>query len=531
MKEMRFGYRDKDAHKRKGECIMHRYPFTSSIWRQHDTGTLYPPLTASESSEIVVIGAGIAGLVCAYELQKRGKQVTLLEALEIGHGTTGHTTAKCSVQHGTIYQKLIRHFDETTARLYYEFNSEALVYLKNQIDEGFDCDYSVEDSYLYSTEPNEELSKELDAYRRLKLDGGEATNEVGDALPFQIEQALVIRNQAQFHPVKYLRELANRFVGLGGKIYEQTRAFEVSQGPRPIVTTSTGRRVQANQVVITTHYPFNDLRGLYVSKFLVERSYIVACETDAIPLKGMYLSVDRDSRSYRTYEDNGRTFLLVGGEGHTAGQVTDTRSRYDRLESDAQHHFKTMRSTYRWSSQDLITLDSLPYVGQMFKREPDILLATGFQKWGMTNGIAAGNLLADQLTGRPNRFLELVSPLRKTVKPSGVGPFVKTNLDTATQFAKGAVDRVLERRDVEDLQLDEGGIVQVDNQTKGVYRDLDNHCHVVNLTCTHLGCTVKWNNAERTWDCPCHGSRFDAKGAVLEGPATKPLPYKKREDL
>lgn len=510
---------------------MQRYPFTNSIWRQHDTGTLYPPLIASESSEVVVIGAGIAGLVCAYELQKRGKQVTLLEALEIGHGTTGHTTAKCSVQHGTIYQKLIRHFDETTARLYYEFNAEALVYLQKQIDEGFECDYSIEDSFLYSTGPSEELSRELDAYRRLKLDGGEATEEVRNVFPFPIEQALVIRKQAQFHPVKYLRELADRFVRMGGKIYEQTRALDVSQGPRPIVTTAAGRRVQANQVVIATHYPFNDLRGLYVSKFSVERSYIVACETDTAPLKGMYLSVDQNSRSYRSYVDDGKTYLLIGGEGHTAGQVTDTRNRYDHLERDAQDHFGTNQATYRWSSQDLITLDSLPYIGQMFKREPDLFLATGFLKWGMTNGIAAGNLLADQLTGQPNRFSELVSPLRKTVKPTDVGSFVKTNLDTATQFAKGTVERVLERRDVEDLQLDEGGIVQVDHQTKGVYRDLDNHCHVVNLTCTHLGCTVKWNNAERTWDCPCHGSRFDAKGSVLEGPATKPLPYKKREDL
>ncbi|QUP88486.1 FAD-dependent oxidoreductase [Exiguobacterium sp. PFWT01] len=510
---------------------MHRYPFTNSIWRQHDTGTPYPSLSVSESTEVVVIGAGIAGLVCAYELQKRGRQVTLLEALEIGHGTTGHTTAKCSVQHGTIYHKLIGHFDESIARLYYEFNSEALVYLKNQIEEGFDCDHSNEQSFLYSREPNEELTKELDAYRRLKIDGGEATEEVRKALPFSIEQALVIHDQAQFHPVKYLRELAERFVRLGGKIYENSRATEVSQGPRPVVTTSNGRRVQGNQVVIATHYPFNDLRGLYVSKFSIERSYIVACEVESRPLRGMYLEVGQQNRSFRSYSENGKSYLLVGGEGHTAGQVTDTRLRYDRLENDAQAHFGTHRASHRWSSQDLITLDGLPYVGQMFKREPDLFVATGFSKWGMTNGIAAGTLLADQLTGHANRFVELVSPLRQTVKPNDISAFLKTNLDTAAQFTKGTVNRLLERNDVQDLQLDEGGVVQVDGKTKGVYRDLDNKCHVVNLTCTHLGCTVKWNNAERSWDCPCHGSRFDAKGTVLEGPATKPLSYSKREDL
>lgn len=510
---------------------MHRYPFTNSIWRQHDTGPLYPSLIESESTDVVVIGAGIAGLVCAYELQKRGKQVTVLEALEIGHGTTGHTTAKCSVQHGAIYHKLIRHFNEAVARLYYEFNSEALIYLQNQVKEGFDCDYSVEHSYLYATEPSDELEKELDAYRRLKIDGKEATEDVREALPFYVEQALVIHDQAQFHPVKYLRELANRFVQLGGKIYESTRATDVSQGPRPIVTTTTGRRVQANQVVITTHYPFNDLRGLYVSKFSVERSYIVACETMSPPLKGMYLGIGPYSRSFRSYVENGKSYLLVGGEAHPAGQVTETRSRYDRLEREAQSHFETARATYRWSSQDLITLDGLPYVGQMFKREPDLFVGTGFLKWGMTNGIAAGILIADQLTGRPNRFSELVSPLRQTVKPGDIGAFLKTNLDTAAQFTKGTVERALERKDVQDLQLDEGGIAQVDEQTRGVYRDLDNTCHVVSLSCTHLGCTVKWNNAERTWDCPCHGSRFDTKGAVLEGPAIKPLSYNQRTDL
>ena len=341
----------------------------------------------------------------------------------------------------------------------------------------------------------------------------------------------MIHDQAQFHPVKYLRELAERFVRLGGKIYENSRATEVSQGPRPVVTTSNGRRVQGNQVVIATHYPFNDLRGLYVSKFSIERSYIVACEVESRPLRGMYLEVGQQNRSFRSYSENGKSYLLVGGEGHTAGQVTDTRLRYDRLENDAQAHFGTHRASHRWSSQDLITLDGLPYVGQMFKREPDLFVATGFSKWGMTNGIAAGTLLADQLTGHANQFVELVSPLRQTVKPSDISAFLKTNLDTAAQFTKGTVNRMLERKDVQDLQLDEGGIVQVDGKTKGVYRDLDNQCHVVNLTCTHLGCTVKWNNAERSWDCPCHGSRFDAKGNVLEGPATKPLSYSKREDL
>lgn len=507
---------------------MHRYPFTNSLWRQHDRSRPYEQLNRSVSTEIAVIGAGIAGLVCAYELQKRGKQVVLLEALEIGHGTTGHTTAKCSVQHGAIYQHLIRTFDKEVAKLYYAFNQESLSYLQDQHDAGFDMDFEIKDSYLYSTQRSTELEDELDAYRRIGVDGGDATTELNTLLPFPVKQGLVIRGQAQFHPVNYLHELADRFVKSGGVIYEQTRALEVSKGPRPIITTSTGRRVQANQVVVTSHYPFNDLKGLYVSKFTVERSYIVACEMKEAPPEGMFLSVDGASRSFRDYHEDGKTYLLVGGEGHLSGQVTDTRSRYDVLEAFAQQAFHTSRASFRWSSQDLITLDRLPYVGQMFQREPDIWVATGFLKWGMTNGIAAGRLLADLLTGTENRYEQFVSPLRSSVKPHDVKSFVKTNVDTVTQFVKGKME---ETGTVDSLQLDEGGLVQLEGKKVGVYRDLENQCHIVSPTCTHLGCTVKWNNAERTWDCPCHGSRFDSLGNVIEGPATKPLLYEVRKDL
>ncbi|TCI47485.1 MULTISPECIES: FAD-dependent oxidoreductase [unclassified Exiguobacterium] len=507
---------------------MHRYPFTNSLWRQHDRTLQYPRLESSVSCDIVVIGAGIAGLVTAYELQNRGKQVVLLEAMEVGRGTTGHTTAKCSVQHGAIYSKLMQTFNEEMARLYYEFNDEALDYLRRQVETGFDIDYEVKDSYLYTIDSSSQLASEIEAYQKIGLNGGDATNEVNAVFPFPVQQAAVIRDQAQIHPVKYLNELARRFVEAGGKLYEKTRATEISQSPRPIVTTSTGRRVQADQVVVATHYPFNDIRGLYFSKFEVERSYIVACETNGPVPDGMYLSVDSPSRSFRTFNDGDRSYVLVGGEGHLSGHVTETRTRYDRLEQFANEAFRAKKSSFRWSSQDLITLDHLPYVGQMFSREPDIFVATGFAKWGMTNGIASGLLLADLLTGHENRFTELLDPLRSKFKPADVGQFLKTNMDTAAQFVKGTLEKP---GSLDDLQLDEGGVVHVDGKKVGAYRDLDNNCHLVSTRCTHMGCGVNWNNAERSWDCPCHGSRFDTQGNVLEGPATKPLHYEKKADV
>lgn len=498
--------------------------FPSSLWRQHHVAPSYPSLEKSVSADVVVVGAGIAGLVCAYELQKNGKQVIVIEALEVGRGTTGHTTAKCSVQHGPIYQRLLRTFRPEIARSYYDFNMDALAYIREQAESGFAIDFETRDSYLYTTEAsNDTLANELEAYEQLAIRGEDATDESKRDLPFAIHQSIVIRDQAQFHPVKYLSELASRFVEAGGTIYEQTRARSVSGGPRPILETSTGRRVQANDVVIATHYPFNDLKGLYVSRFQVERSYIVAAKATRPVPNGMYLSVDESSRSFRTYRDREDTYVLVGGEGHTSGQVTDTEERYARLEQFSSDQFQTHESAFHWSSQDLYTLDDLPYIGQMFSREPSIYIAAGFLKWGMTNGVGAGRLISDLILERPNRYKDVFHPSRPSLNRKAAKQFIKTNADTAVQFMKGKIERP---RSLEDLAEDEGGIVHYEGKKVGVYKDREKNCHVVSKTCTHLGCDVAWNRAERSWDCPCHGSRFDAHGQVIEGPATTPLSYR-----
>ncbi|MGX8176328.1 FAD-dependent oxidoreductase [Exiguobacterium artemiae] len=500
--------------------------FPTSYWRTSLEPSTYPRLETNLTSDVIVIGAGIAGLVTAVQLIERGYDVTLIEADQIASGTTGYTTAKVSSQHGLIYDELIRTFGEEKARLYHEANEEAIHFLRDQTTRlAIDCELEDQDAYLYvasSGPKHKQLIKEGDAYSRLGINGGDATQEVKDRLPYPVEQALVIRDQAQFHPVKYLLGLARHFTEQGGKLYEQTRATSVESKRTPTVLLESGHQIEAQKVIVATHFPFNDFKGLYFSKLEVHRSYIVSGLVPEDFPDGMFMSADQPSRSLRhTHTADGKRLGLFGGENHLSGHQTDTKANYQALADFAEGEFRVTQVEQFWSAQDLISLDKLPYIGQMTDNDPNILVATGFAKWGMTNGIAAGLLLSDLLTGIPNRFRGLFDPNRSKLHRQDVKQFAKNNADVAIELLKGKVSRT--SRSADDLSIDEGGIVRYGGKTVGGYRDVSGDLHLVKTTCTHMGCDVKWNNGERSWDCPCHGSRFDYEGNVLEGPAVKPL--------
>ena len=342
-------------------------------------------------------------------------------------------------------------------------------------------------------------------------------------LPYPIEAAVRFDRQAEFHPRKYLLALADR---LEGDVYEQTRAVALDSGAQSVVKT-TGGRVTAEHVIVATHYPFLD-RSLAFARVHAERSYALLCRIDGEPPSGMYISGGSPTRSVRAVPVAGEELLLVGGEGHKTGWGGDTEQRYRTLEAFAREHWDVRSVEYRWSSQDNITIDTLPYVGRLTPHSSGVLMATGFAKWGLTGGTAAALLLSDLVLGRANPWTELFDPYSIKPLPAAL-KFVEETAQVGLRFVG---DRITKRgtRSIHELAPGEGDIVRNDGEKVAGHRREDGSLVAVSTRCTHLGCQVNWNTAERSWDCPCHGSRFAPEGDVLQGPAVHPLARKTVEE-
>nr|WP_246625097.1 FAD-dependent oxidoreductase [Fictibacillus nanhaiensis] len=494
------------------------------MWRKNIDLPKYPSLNGNEKTDAVVVGAGITGITTAYLLAKEGMQVTLIEAGKVINGTTGHTTAKITSQHGVIYDRLISHLGLERAKQYYRSNEEAGQFIHDIVQQHhIHCNYEPHDAYLYaSTEQGiKKLEKEAQAYEQLEING-----ELLDKLPFTIshKKGLVMRKQAHFHPVKYLIALLKELDNLGVKIYENTTATDIQEDKsdkKAVVITSEGHEVTANNVACCTHFPFFDGLGFYFTRMMAERSYVIAVKTNDTFPEGMYLCVDETVRSYRSILQDGEKIVLVGGESHQTGQGIPTHQHYEALLKEAKKSLNVDRVMYRWSAQDLITLDKVPFIGKLTHKHDHIFVATGFRKWGMTTGTLAAHIIKDHILNRENEYADLYKPQRFQADPSDIKQFVKENSDVAKHFVSGKLDKP--SKNPRSLKKDEGGAVTVNGERCGGYRDNNGELHVIDTTCTHLGCEVEWNSGDRTWDCPCHGSRFTFDGSVIEGPATQPL--------
>jgi len=495
-----------------------------SYWREYKDIPSYPALQANESTDIAVVGGGMVGVISAYLLAKAGKKVTLIEAGKLIDGVTGRTTAKITAQHGLYYDSLIQIAGEEQAKLYYQANMDGLKFIEETAKElSIDCDFSHHNAFVYANTVAgaKQIEKEAEAYMRLGIDGELAKDEV--ELPFSVEEAIVMRNQAQFHPVKFLAGLIKEIERLGGKIYEQTRAMKILSKNDPVIQTENLSHLSCNKVIVASHYPFNDFDGMYFSRLTVNRSYAIAAKVKGNVPNDMYISGDMPSRSLRYAPgENGEKLLLIGGDGHATGKSSsETIEHYYNLEKFGNEHFGIEEIPYRWSSQDMTTLDTIPYIGTITAGYDNILVATGFHKWGMSNGALAGMLLSDQVLGNENRYAPVFDPTRTKVKTKDAMSFAKDNASVAKSLVTGKLKRA--SKTVDDLEKDEGSLVKVGKKKAGGYRDEYGQVHLVDTACTHMGCDVKWNDAERSWDCPCHGSRFSYTGDVLNGPAVKPL--------
>jgi glycine/D-amino acid oxidase-like deaminating enzyme/nitrite reductase/ring-hydroxylating ferredoxin subunit len=490
-----------------------------SLWVRTVEGTEFPALEDDLAVEVAVVGGGITGLSVAQLLVEEGLDVAVIDAGRVGRGVTAGTTAKLSSLHGLIYAKLESTFGEEGARVYGEANEAGLRHIAATADAlGIDCDLRRRPNYTYADSPDGlgEIEDEVEAAQRASL----PASYVDDVrLPFDVAGAVRFDDQAEFHPLKYLDVLADWLRERGCLIFGHTVATSVTDGAPATVETNRGT-VRADHVVVATHFPFLD-RGLFFARVHPERSYAVAGPARGPVPEGMFLSAGQPTRSIRFHPRAAGELVLVGGEGHKVGQGGRTAGRYAALEQFARQRFGVESIEYRWSTQDNMPLDDVPYVGALTPLSKRLYVATGFKKWGLAHAGAAAMMLRDELLGRDNPWASFYDATR--LGPlSSLSPFVKENLNVAFHFF---ADRLTRRSlaPAADLAPGEGRVLARRERQVAVSRETDGVLRAVSARCTHLGCIVNWNDAERSWDCPCHGSRFAPDGKVRQGPATRPL--------
>lgn len=471
-----------------------------SIWHKTASHRPRPSLEGVRQAEVAVIGGGMAGVLTAALLAEDGADVVVLEAGQVGSGQTGNTTAKVTSQHGAIYRKLEAEHGAEAARLYGLANEHAIGQYRALIARRrICCDWEETPAYLYSTEGGPALAEEADAQIRAGLPA-QLTEDSG--LPFPVHGAVRCDSQAMFHPLRLLYALAG-----GLSVYENTRVLEV-EGDQ---VRTPGGVVRAGQIIFACHYPFLNVPGYYFLRMHQERSYVTAL-SGAPKLPGMYYSIDPGGLSLRPAGE----FLLLGGGGHRTGE-NRSGGRYDALSRSAALAFPGARECTRWSAQDCVTLDALPYIGQFSSSTPNWWVATGFGKWGMTLSMVSALLLRDLVAGHGAAdWAEVFSPQRFTPAASAAS-FLKEGGHAVKGLGKElfASARCL----AEGLPPGHGGVVEAEGKKVGLYKAPDGGAYLVDIRCPHLGCQLEWNPDEASWDCPCHGSRFDCRGHLLSGPA------------
>ena len=491
----------------------------TSLWL--DTappGRAYPEADAAADADVIVIGAGITGITTALRLQEAGARTLLLEAGRIACGVSGQTTAKVTTQHGLVYAGLADAHGADAARRYAVANERALDWIADRVaGHAIDCGWRRQHAYAYVT--GAAAREQLEAEAHAACAAGLRAIVVDDSpLPYAVAGALRFDDQAELDPRRYLLALAEQLVAAGGTIHERTRAVEVGEDERLTVKTP-GARLTADHVIVATHVPFLD-RSFAFARVTPMRSYLIACRIAGDVPAGMHISADGPTRSLRGVPLPDGELLLVGGEGHRTGEEERaTPERFDRLEAFAREHWDVRAVTHRWSSQDAMPLDGLPLVGRATPRSERLLLATGFAKWGMTNGTAAAELLADLVQGRTNGSAGLFDPFRLSLR--ALPDAVREGAGNAWRLVAGP--RRGPDRGVADLAPGDGAIVEDGGERVAAHRRADGSVVAVSPRCTHLGCEVRWNAAESSWDCPCHGSRFSPEGEVLHGPAVHRL--------
>lgn len=492
----------------------------NSLWIETTENELnLKPMERNEETEVCVVGAGLFGLTTAYYLTLLGKKVTVVERGEIGEKVSGHTTGKITSQHGLFYNHLIKDYGEDYARKYLDANEEAIKNIKDIIEkEKIDCDFSERKAYVYALKEDEvlDIEKEVDAAKKIGKDAKLLTET---DLPFKVKAAIEFDGQAQFHARKYMIGLAKTILK-DNKIYNFTTVTDVKkEGETFNVYTDKGI-INAQHVVLATHYPIINAPGFHFLKMYQSTSYIIAIETNSKLPQGMYINYKPPIYSFRTAVYNGKEILLIGGCDHKTGEPIPDNSKYEDLEKKAKELYPDCKVLFKWNTRDCISLDKIPYIGEFSNVMQNMYIGTGFKKWGMTLSNIAAKIIVDKIMGKTNKYEEIFTATR--LKP------VKNRWEMKNMLKESVESIALNKfkikpASVDEIENDNGGIVKIDDDNVGIYKDKDGNIFAVNPVCTHLGCLLSWNNLDKTWDCPCHGSRFDYMGRNLYEPAIKDL--------
>lgn len=503
----------------------------SSYWIQSTKNLkLNEKITNNYETDVCIIGAGLAGLSTGYYLAKEGINVIILDKDNIGQKVSGNTTAKITLQHNLIYDYLIKSFGMDFAMKYFKSNKEAISNIKKIIDdENIECDFEYQDNYVYTTNQDDitKIHNEIKAINSLNniLNLNEkdifADFVTSCNLPFKICGAIKVKDQAQFHPLKYMFGLSKAIKNKGGIIFTNSLVTDVKQKDGVYTTYTDKHFIKSKYIVIASHFPFKDFPGFYFSKMYQSTSYVLGIDTKSDLFDGMYISSDKPTFSYRTAKYKDKKILIMAGGDHKTGYAPDNnQTGYNILEQEAKKYYPNCEILYKWNTRDCITIDKVPYIGDFSNLMPNMFVATGFNKWGITSSNVAANIIRDKILGIKNEYSKIYeatrfSPIKNAHEMKNI---------TSQVLKSFVTNRIkIKEENLPAIKNDNGGIIKVNGASIGIYKDINGKVFAVNPTCTHLGCLLTWNNLDKTWDCPCHGSRFDYTGKNLYDPAFKDL--------
>lgn len=477
----------------------------------------------SQLYDVVIAGAGISGLSCAINLQQAGLNCLVVEAENLGFGTTGGTTAHLNTFFDASYDQVIRDFGLSNAKLLAQAGKNANNRIKTNVSQfQIDCDFSSRPGFLFAT--NEKQTDALDNIYSASTQVGiemEYTQHIPFPIPFK--KAVSVKDQAQFHPILYTSGLRDNFLELGGEYIRKCRVIAHEKSGDSLLVRTTLGEIQAKNLIYATHTPPG--KNLLHFRNIPWRSYVMAVElAEGIYPTALGYDLEDIYHYYRSHQVDGKSYLIVGGKDHKTGSHTDTNDSFVQLEKHIRQFYKIKNVAYKWSSQYYEPVDGLPYIGRTPMGPDNVFVCTGYNGNGMIFGTLAGELIPDLILKNNSMYEELFDPRR--IKPqAGFTKFITLNAHSASAWVQNKFAQV-KAKNVEDLTEDKGELARIEKKPYAVYKETTGKVHAVSHSCTHMGCSVKWNNAEKTWDCPCHGSRFGINGNILNAPAVQPLEIK-----